>query len=133
MPHSRAGARMRRAGIEGAHGEIEARLPVALARGAVCDGGGALHRGELHELLRHQRPGERRRERVLPLVERARLQRRQDEPAREHVADVEHVRADGAGRERALAHLVQLAALAEIERDRDDLGAERLGQPRNGH
>ena len=50
----------------------------------------------------------------------------------ELLAHVEHVRADGAGRERPLAHRVQILALAEVQRDADDLGAVRLGQPGHG-
>ena len=120
-------------GVERAHREIEPRLPVALPCGPVRDGGRPLHRGEIHERLRHQRTRERGGKRVLALVERAGLQGREHEAAREGVAHVEHMGADRPGRQRPLAHLVQLAALTEVERDGNDLGAERLGQPRDGH
>ncbi len=72
---------------------------------------------------------ERRGERISVLVNRARLQRGQDVVARELLARVDHVRADGADRKRPLAHVGQLLSLAEVERHGDDFGAVFLGQP----
>src|SRR4029453_14074255 len=46
---------------------------------------------------------------------------------------VEHVRAHGATRERALANLLDRSPLPEVDRHGDDLGAVPLGQPRNGY
>ena len=41
--------------------------------------------------------------------------------------------AHGAGRQRAVAHRLELAALPEIHRHRDDLGAVPLLQPGDRH
>ena len=80
--------------VQGSHGQVQPRLAVALPRRSVSDRGGALHRGEFHELLRHQGACERGGQRILPLVQRHRLQRRQNESTREDVAHMEPVRAD---------------------------------------
>src|SRR5262249_21142770 len=71
-------------------------------------------------------------ERVAALVGCAGLQGRKNVVARKLLAYVEHVGANGAGGERASTHLVELPALAEIERDRDDIGLVLLGEPGNG-
>ncbi len=61
---------------------------------------------------------ERRGERIPLFVQRVGLQRGQDVVARKLLAHVQHVASDGAGRHRALANLVELAPLPEIERRR---------------
>ena len=86
----------------------------------------------LDELSCDERAAERRAHRIAVLVDRVGFERREDVVARELLADVEHVRAHGAGRQRAVAHLLELRALPQVHRDRDDLGAVFLGEPRDG-
>ncbi len=61
-------------GSERPHADLEPHLVVALARAAVSDRVGTPLPGREHEVLRDDRPRERRDERVLPLVLRVRLQ-----------------------------------------------------------
>jgi hypothetical protein len=61
------------------------------------------------------------------------LQRRQDVAARELLAHVEHVRARRPDRQRAFAHIGQLAPLAEIERHGDHFRVVFFRQPGNRH
>ena len=70
-PHRRDDAEGR---IKGGHRHVETDLVVALARAAVRDRPGAALMRRLDQQPRDQRAGERGRERVLPLVERAGLQ-----------------------------------------------------------
>ena len=91
-----------------------------------------LHLRDLDELLGDQRAAERGGQRIPFFVHRAGLERRQNVIAREFLPHVEHVASDGAGADRPLANLVQLAALAKIHGDRDDLGVVLLLQPGNG-
>ena len=132
MPQSRAGAITVSVGLSARVVDVEADLVVALAGAAVRDGRRLLDLGDLDELLRDERAAERRRQRVAVLVERVGLQRRQDVVARELLAHVEHVRADGAGRQRAVADVLELLALSEVHRDGDDLGAVLLREPGDG-
>src|SRR6185503_16686985 len=71
-------------------------------------------------------------ERIAALIDGAGLERRQDEVTRELFAQIEHVRAQGSARQRAIAHVVELLALAEIHRHGDDLGAVFFSEPWNG-
>ncbi len=87
----------------------------------------------LHQLLRNERMAERGADRRTVRPRGVGLQAPHDVAVREFVAGIEHVCADGAGRQGAVAHFFQLAALSEVDRDGDDLGAVPLGQPRNGH
>ena len=72
---------------------------------------------------------ERRRHRIARVRQGARLERRQHDLARERFALVEHVRAHGAGGQRMVADLGELARLPEVERDGDDIGVVMLGEP----
>ena len=87
---------------------------------------------DLDELLRDQRPAQRRGQRISLFVHRVGLQRRQDVVAGKLLAHIQHMAADRACGHRALANLVELASLPEIERDGDHLGAVLLLQPGNG-
>ena len=49
----------------------------------------------------------------------------------EVLTDVHHVRADGAGGQRAITREIEVLALAEIHRHRDHLGIVGLLQPRD--
>ena len=74
---------------------------------------------------------ERGRQRIAILVQRAGLQRRQDVLAHELLAHVEDVRADRAERQRPLAHVGELAPLAEVERH-GDRPRRRTARPASG-
>src|SRR5258705_1716262 len=99
--------------VEGVRGGLDLRLVVLVA--AVRDDGGPLDQRDLDERPRHERPGGRG-----PLGTG-----RGDAVAGELVARVEHVRAHGARGERRLADALELGRLADVERQGDDLGAER--------
>ena len=58
--------------------------------------------------------------------QRSGLQRGQDEVARELLARIETCARTAPRGQRAVAHLLELAALPEVERERDDLGAVLL-------
>ena len=119
--------------IDGARRDVDAHLVVALPGAAVRDGGGILHLRDFHELLCDERAAQRGRQRIALLVHGAGLQRRQNIVAREFLAHVEHVAADGAGRHRARANLRELAPLAQIQRDGDHFCVVFLFQPRDRH
>ena len=133
MSHIRAGAMTLMRRLQRAGRDIEPNLVVALAAAAVRDRRGPLHPRDLDQPLGDERPGERGRQRIAILVQRAGLERRQDVVAGELLACIDHVRADGAERQRALADVRELAPLPEVERDGDDLGAVLLRQPPDRH
>ena len=79
----------------------------------------------LGQPLRDERLRERAGERLAAEPHGARLQRPQDEVDGKLLARVNDVRAHGAGGQRPLADVVELAALAEVERHGHHLGARR--------
>ena len=94
---------------------------------------GTLHPRDLDQPSGDERPGERGRQRIPVLVQRAGLERRDDVVADELFARVDHMRPDGPERQRALSDVRELAALPDVERDGDDLRAVFLRQPPDGH
>ena len=120
-------------GGEGDDAGLEADLVVALAGAAVGDGGGAVLLGGGDEVLDDRRPGQGGDQRVAVHVQGVRLDRRQAVLLGELVLGVGDLGLDGTAREGALADDVQvLAALADVHRDGDDLGARLLGDPADG-
>ena len=111
--------------------EFEADLVIALAGGAVADGVGADHVGNLDLALGDQRPGNRGAEEVDALVDGVGAEHREDEVADEFLAHVldEDVFRLHAGGQRLLAGRLQLLALAEISGEGDDFAAEFDLQP----
>ena len=90
-------------------------------------------RGRGHQVLDDQRPGQRGHQRVAVHVEGVGAQRRQAEVGGELLAGVDHLGLDGAAVQGPLADDVHvLAALADVDGDRDHLGAGLLGQVRDG-
>ena len=57
------------------------------------------------------------------------FERAEDVLPGELLADVEHVRTHGTGRQRAVADIFEIAALAEVEREGDDFGPVLLRKP----
>lgn len=85
------------------------------------------------EVLDDRRPGEGGDQRVAVHVEGVGLDRREAVLLGELVLGVRDLGLDGTAGERALADDVQvLAALADVDRDGDDLGARLLGDPADG-
>ena len=116
-------------GVQRVIAELEADLVVALAGGAMGDGVGADHLGDLDLALRDQRAGDRGAEQILALIERVGAEHREDEVLHEGLAqildedllDAEHLRLFAGG--------FQLLALAEIGGEGDDLAGIGVLQP----
>ena len=119
---------------EGLDADLEADLVVALAGAAVGDGGGAEFAGGLDQVLDDHRAGDRRDQRVVALVEGVGLQRGHAVLVGELVAGVGDVGLDGAAAQRALADgLQRFAALSDVDRHGDDLGAGGFTDPADGY
>ena len=109
--------------VERRDGRLDPDLVVALAGAAVRDRVAAGLARLLDGELRDQRPAERREERIAAAVERVRLDRRQHVVARELLLRVDDQAVERAEPQRLVAHDVEvLAGLAEVDRQRDDLG-----------
>ena len=117
--------------IEGSNQCVEPDAVVARRGTTMRDGRGALHARDVDQLAGDQRPCERGRHRRAIAVERPCLQRRKRVIADELIAHVDHVDAYGPERQRTLTDLDELAAVANVERNGDDLGLEGLRQPRD--
>ena len=116
-------------GVERIGRQLEADLVVALAGRAMRDRVGARFPGDLDQVLGDQRPGDRRAEQIEPFILRVGAEHREDEVAHEllaHVDDADVLDAEQLG---LLARRLQLAALAEVGGEGDDLGAELGLQP----
>src|SRR5262245_2359531 len=103
------------------------------AVGRVRDRGRVFDVGNLHDQSSDERHAQGGAQRGAIGRRGARLQPSHDVPAGELVAGVQDVGADGTGRERTVAHLLELAPLAEIDRHRDHLGSVSLREPRDRH
>jgi hypothetical protein len=101
--------------------------------GRVRDRGRVFDAGNLHDQSSDERHTQGVAQRGAVGRGGARLEPSHDVPAGELVAGVQDVGAHGAGRERTIAHLLELAPLTEIDRHRDDLGSVPLREPRDGH
>ncbi len=120
-------------GRQGLCADVEAHLVVALAGGAVADRRGPFLAGHVHHQLGDERPRQGRGEGILALVEGAGGQGREDEVAHEEVAPVTDDGLDGAGGLGALLHLRDVALLAHVDGEGDDVVAALLLQPADGH
>ncbi len=110
-------------------GQLEAHLVVALAGRAVGHRLRAVGVGDLDHALGDERPGDARAQEILPFVERARLDHRKDEVARELLAEIVHLAAARAGRERLGFQAVEFLLLADIRAERDHFRPVRLLEP----
>jgi hypothetical protein len=99
----------------------------------VRDRGRVFDAGNLHDQSRDERHAEGGAQRGAIGRGGAGLQPSHDVAAGKLVAGVQDVGADGTSRERTIAHLLELAPLAEIDRHRDDLGSVTLREPGYGH
>ena len=116
---------------ERAHRHLEAHLVVPLARATVGDGVGTVLAGRADEVARDDRARQRGDEWVLALVERVGLERGRDVVAGELVLRVDDDRLDRARGERAATDRlpVVVSRLADVDRERDDLGPPLLRDP----
>ena len=118
-------------GFERIIAELEPDLIVALAGRAVRDRFGADLLGDLDLLLRDERTRDRGAEQVLPLVERIGAEHRKHVIAHEFLAQIldEDVLRLDAEQQRFLPGGLELFALAQIGRERDDLTSVSRLQP----
>jgi hypothetical protein len=101
-------------------GELEAHLIVAFARRAVRHGIGVFCASDLDHALCDQRAGNRGAEEILPFIDRARLDHREDEIACEFFSQIVDVAFARAGAERLCIEAVELLLLAHIGAEGDD-------------
>src|SRR5436190_15814184 len=113
-------------------GHLEPHLIVPLAGAPVRQRVGADTARDLYLTLRDERPRHGRAEQILPIVDRASTQRREDEIADELLAEVLDVALLRARGDRLLADAAQLlAVLSDISRDADDARVVILAKPGN--
>ena len=112
-----------------AHADVDAHLVVALAGTAVGDGGGAVLVRRLDELLGDQRPADRRRERVLVLVERVGHEGRQAVVLGELLLGVDGHGGDGAGGLGARHDARDVLDAADVDEAGDHVVAVLLLEP----
>src|SRR2546423_9271722 len=119
-------------GVEGPHRDVEADLVVSLASRTVPHPGRALAGSNLDEELGDQRPAQGGGQRVLPLVQRARLQCWPAKSLDERLPGVEYVGLEGAGGKSPLADAVEIWLAAEVHRQGNHVEAAALGEPSHG-
>jgi hypothetical protein len=116
-------------GVDGHGRELETHLVVALARGTVGDGVGALCLRGVHHGLRDDRTGNARSEEILALINRIGPEHGVTEVLRELVTEI---RDDAFGRARGLGlgvESLQLFALTHVRAPGDDLAVVLLLEP----
>ena len=110
--------------------QLEPHLVVALAGAAVDDCVGALLLGDLNQPFRDDRPRKGGAQQVFALVDRARLDGRDDKIVDEFLGEVLDVAFGGARLDRLLLKPLELAhALPDVGRDRNHLTAVMLLEP----
>ena len=110
-------------------GQLETHLVVALAGRAVGDRVGAFGARDLGLLLRDHRAGDRSAEQVVAFIDGVGAQDREDEIARELLAQIGDVELARAGLQRLLLQPVQLFGLADVGAVRDHLAIIVVAQP----
>ena len=125
-------------GRQDAHGRVHARnaevetdLVVALAGAAVGHGQRALPMRHLHQVAGDEGAAEGRRQRVLPLVDRPRLQGGPDEVTHKGVFAVHHQSLDRPGRNGPLPDVAYALSASQVHGEGYDLCVVRLLQPGN--
>jgi hypothetical protein len=118
--------------VERLDADVEAHLVVALAGAAMRHRRRPFFVRDVHEQLRHQRPREGGRERIGVLVDGPRGERREGEVADEVFLGVDDADLRGPGGKPAGLHHRLLAALAEVDIQRDYLVAAFDGEPLDG-
>ena len=131
-PHAYRGEHLE-IGRERPHADFEPHLVVALAGAAVRDRVRTELPGRGNEMSGDDRTRERRHQRVLPFVERVGLDRARNVLRGELRSGVDHDSVDCAGDERAPADRFEVAALADVDRQRDHLDAPFLLHPPHTH
>ena len=108
-------------GGEALDGQLEPDLVVALAGAAVADGVGALLLGDIHQALGDDGTGKGGAQQIV-LVLGTHHHRGDDHVVHHLVGQVLNVQLGGTGLDGLLLQTVQLAALAHVGGDGDDLG-----------
>ena len=103
--------------------QLETDLIVALARAAVADRVRTLFERDLDDLLGDDGARKAGAEQVLALIDRARFERREDIVVDELVGEIGDVQLARARLDRLLFKTLELLALTDVARDRDDLAA----------
>src|SRR6202022_662568 len=114
-------------GVERPYGHVKADLVVPLAGRAVANPGRTLSGRDLDEQLGDQRAPKGGGQGVLPLVERAGLQRRPAEPLDEGLTSVEHVGAHRSRGQGPLPDRLEVWLATEVDRQRDHVEPTGLG------
>src|SRR5215218_9009133 len=122
----------REVGRERREGHLEPDLVVSLASAAMGERIGADATRDLDLPLGDERTRHRGAEQVLPVVDRARTQRREDEVADELLAEILDVALFRAGGDRLVAHAAQLfTILTDVGGHADHPRVVVLAKPRN--
>ena len=116
-------------GREAGGGQLEADLVVAFAGGAVGHGLGLFLRGDLDHALGDERPGDAGAQEILALVDRAGLDHREDEVARELLLQVGDVALGRAGAFGLGFQALEFLLLADVGAEGDDLGVILFLEP----
>ena len=114
---------------QGADGDVETDLVVALAGRAVRNPARPFTDRHLDQQLRDQWPAKRRGQRVLTLVDRPRPQGWPAEALDEGSPGIEHIGLDGAGDHRSVSNRVEIRLASEIGCQGNHVKAATLGQP----
>ena len=114
-------------------GQFEPHLVVALAGGAVGDGVGLFLFGDGNHALGDERPGDAGAEVILAFVNRAGLNHRVDEVAREFLLQIGDVNFGRAGFLRLRFEAAQFLLLPDVRAEGDHLGVVGFLEPRKQH
>ena len=116
-------------GGQGLDAQLETDLVIALAGGAVADGGGVFLTGDLDQLLGDQRTCHRGAQQVFVLIDGVCLYAGNDIFIREFLSDIQDVQLGSAAVFCSFFQAVQLFFLAAVDADTDDFVAEVLFEP----
>ena len=121
-------------GIKHHDGGLEAHLIVALAGATMSDVLGAVLMRDIHQILRDERTGKRRKQRILVLVQRVGVERAIQVVLGELLTHVDDKRLDGTRAQRLLANgLKAVMLLTNLANYRDDIKVLLLLQPLDAH
>jgi len=108
-------------GRQGGGGEFETDLVVAFAGGAMGQGLGLFPAGDFNHALGNKGAGDARAQQILALVNRARLEHREDEVAREFFLQIDDVTLGGAGLPGLGFKALELLLLPNVRTEGDQL------------
>ena len=120
-------------GRERGSGQLEPHLIVAFAGGTVGDGVGLFPAGDFNHFLGDEGPGDARAQIILALVNRARLNHREDEVARKFVLQIANVDFGRAGLSGLGFKAVEFLLLPDVGAEGDHIGVVGFFEPRKQH